>query len=106
MHLFRLDARILDGKIQSWSLLEENGAERLRAQDDGLTAGLDVALQKIFEARIPFTLLGVTPGDQLKLRISVWRDRLPIDALPLEGSVILHVVPEEELLASSYAVSR
>ncbi len=105
-HIFRLDARILDAKLQSWALLEENGAERLRAQDDGLTAGLEVALQKIFETRIPFALLGVTPGDELRLRVSVWRDRLPVDALPLEGSVHLHVVPEEELVASSYAMSR
>ena len=105
-HTFRLDSRVLDGKLQSWQLLEENGAERVRAQNDALPAGLEVALQKILEARIPFALLGATPNDELHLRFSLWRDRLPVDALPLEGSVILYVVPEEELAANSYTVSR
>jgi alpha-amylase/alpha-mannosidase (GH57 family) len=102
-HTFRLDTRVLDGKMTSWLLLEENGAERLRAESDGLTAGIEVAMQKILEATVPFTLLGVLPGDELLLRFSVWRDRLPMDALPLEGSVKLQVVPEEELAANVYA---
>src|SRR5512142_1507117 len=42
-HTFRLDSRVLDGKLQSWQLLEENGAERVRAQNDALPAGLEVA---------------------------------------------------------------
>jgi alpha-amylase/alpha-mannosidase (GH57 family) len=102
-HGFRLDVIVTDGKMQRWSLIEENGAERQRAQSDGLTAGTQVAFQKILEAQIPFTLLGARANDRIKLRFSVWRDRLPIDALPLEGSVELAIVPEEALAAGVYA---
>ncbi|HEX6881575.1 MAG TPA: glycoside hydrolase family 57 protein, partial [Terriglobales bacterium] len=102
-HAFRLDATALDGKIQAWSLIEENGSERQRAQSDGLPAGTEVALEKILELRLPFTLLGVREGDRVRLRVSVWRNRLPIDALPLEGSMELDVVPEEALAMNAYA---
>jgi hypothetical protein len=102
-HTFRLDVVVNDGRMISWSLIEENGAERQRARSDGLTAGVDVALEKILEVRLPFTLLGVRNADEIKLRFSVWRDRLPIDALPLEGSIELDVIPEEALAANAYA---
>ena len=62
-----------------------------------------MALEKILEVRLPFTLLGVRNADEIKLRFSVWRDRLPIDALPLEGSIELDVIPEEALAANAYA---
>ncbi len=101
-HVFHLDASVSDARLISWTLLEENGTERVRAQSDGLTAGVELALQKILELRIPFALLGVKTGDQVRLRLSAWRDRLPIDALPLEGSIILDVVPEESLIENSY----
>jgi len=102
-HAFRLDVIVAEGKMQKWSLIEENGAERQRAQSDGLTAGIQVALQKILEVQLPFTLLGVRMGARLKLRFSVWRDRLPIDALPLEGSIELAIIPEDALAENSYA---
>jgi alpha-amylase/alpha-mannosidase (GH57 family) len=102
-HRFRLDVIVADGKMQKWSLLEENGVERQRAQSDGLTAGTLVAFQKILEFQIPFSFLGVRANDQVKVRFSVWRDRLPIDALPLEGSIELAIIPEEALAENSYA---
>lgn len=104
-HTFHLDSQVTDAQLTSWKLFEENGAERLRAQSDALTAGVEVALQRIFEVRIPFTLLGVTGGDHMRLRFTVWRDRLPIDALPVEGSILLDIVPEDALIENSY-VSR
>ena len=102
-HTFHLDAIVNDAQLKSWTLFEENGAERVRAQSDALTAGVEVALLRIYEARIPFTLLGAAIGDRLRLRFTVWRDRLPIDALPMEGSILLDVVPEEALIENSYA---
>ena len=100
---FHLDAQVNDAQLQSWRVLEENGAERVRAQSDGLSAGVEVAIARIFELRIPFALLGAKDGDRLRVRFSAWRDRLPIDALPLEGSINLDVVPEEALVENSYA---
>jgi hypothetical protein len=33
----------------------------------------------------------------------MWRDRLPIDALPLEGWIELHLLSEPELAAFAFA---
>jgi hypothetical protein len=35
----------------------------------------------------------------LKLRFSLWQNRLPVDALPVEGWIELHLVGEAELAA-------
>jgi hypothetical protein len=43
--------------------------------------------------------LGATHGNRLRLRCSIWRDHLPVDALPLEGWLDLDVISEEELAA-------
>jgi hypothetical protein len=103
-HTFHLDAVVNDAQLVSWSLFEENGTERVRAQSDGLTAGVEVALQRIFEVRIPFAILGAKLEDRLRIRVTVWRERLPIDALPVEGSLNLDIIPEDALIENSYAV--
>jgi hypothetical protein len=41
----------------------------------------------------------------LRLRFGLWRDRLPLDALPVEGWIELRVAPEEELQANVSAFS-
>jgi hypothetical protein len=35
----------------------------------------------------------------LRLRFSLWQNRLPADALPIEGWIELHLVSEAELSA-------
>jgi hypothetical protein len=35
---------------------------------------------------------------KVRLRFSLWQDRLPVDSLPLEGWIELQVVSEGELL--------
>jgi hypothetical protein len=47
--------------------------------------------------KLPLATLRAQPGDKLHLRFSLWRDRLPVDALPLEGSLDLHLLDDEEL---------
>jgi hypothetical protein len=56
-------------------------------------------LRKIFEFQVPLAAFHATDGAQLRLRFSVWRDGLPIDALPLEGWVEVDVLAQEELEA-------
>ena len=46
---------------------------------------LTMAHKEILEVSIPFTALGVAPGDPLKLRLSLWQGALPADAVPIEG---------------------
>ena len=69
-----------------------------------------VALLRNFEFRVPLDWLGASrkshqegdalpPAPRLRLRVSLWQNRLPVDALPLEGWIELHVMEESELLS-------
>ncbi len=64
-----------------------------------------------FEFKLPLALLYATPPEstseesspaatKIRLRVSVWQNRLPMDALPLEGWIELQLLPEEELMSS------
>ena len=37
------------------------------------------------------------PSTKLRLRYSLWQNRLPIDALPVEGWIELHLLSEEDM---------
>jgi hypothetical protein len=39
----------------------------------------------------------------LRIRFSVWRDKLPLDALPQEGAIDVKIVPESALTLLPYA---
>jgi hypothetical protein len=39
----------------------------------------------------------IPPTSRLKLRFSLWQNRLPVDALPVEGWIELQLVSEGEL---------
>jgi hypothetical protein len=39
----------------------------------------------------------VPPTSQLRLRFSLWHNRLPVDALPMEGWIELQLLSEGEL---------
>ena len=103
--VLRLDASIADGKLQSWSL---NGAseEPPLASSTKPDEALRIALQKNFEFRIPLSWLGTSvpspsqagPSAVLRLRFSLWQNRLPADALPVEGWLELALVGEVELI--------
>jgi hypothetical protein len=60
-------------------------------------------MESIFECQVPLSLLGVSASQTLRIRFAIWRDRLPLDALPAEGALELRVVPENELSALPYA---
>jgi hypothetical protein len=91
---FRLEADISQGKLRGWKL-GENG----RQQEDGFQVGID----SIFECRAPLKGLNAAMGSRLRVRFSLWRDGLPLDALPQEGAIELIVAPESELSALPYA---
>ena len=75
-----------------------------------------LALLKNFEFRLPLGWLlakpvsgnelgasvgapAIPPSDCLKLRFSLWQNRLPVDALPMEGWIELQLLSEWELAA-------
>jgi alpha-amylase/alpha-mannosidase (GH57 family) len=91
----RLDVSIADRTITDFRLTVGEDPEPLRdiAQ---------VRLLKVFEFKLPIYALDAVEGDRVRLRFSMWRDRLPIDALPVEGWIELPLLAEEELRAAAY----
>jgi alpha-amylase/alpha-mannosidase (GH57 family) len=110
----RLEVLVDDGRLVSWKLREvEEGPtppspvphrdRTVAGSDQRRQRGAELRIRsKSFEFKLPFTSLGAGIGSTLRLRFSVWRERLPIDALPIEGWIELEVLPEEELEANVY----
>ncbi len=91
----RLDLVIDSGKIMAATATTEKGTTA------ALPDGFEAHLKKTFEMKLPLNALGAGVGDKLQLRFSLWRDRLPIDALPLEGSLDLQLLADQELRSLS-----
>ncbi|HET9183502.1 MAG TPA: glycoside hydrolase family 57 protein [Candidatus Angelobacter sp.] len=94
--VYRLEAMVAAGKLAEFRF-GETGEQKTDQP------GLEVALESIFECKIPLALLNASEGTTLRVRFSAWRDQLPLDALPQEGAIDLRVVPEMELSALPYA---
>jgi hypothetical protein len=92
----RLEVDIAEGKLHGWTVTE--GGQQL-GEDNSTRAGF----ASIFECQIPLKLVKAEPGATLRVRFSVWRDGLPLDALPQEGAVDVLVAAESELSALPYA---
>jgi len=41
------------------------------------TNGVEVALEQIFEMRVPFELIAAQEGSRIRLRFAIWREHLP-----------------------------
>jgi alpha-amylase/alpha-mannosidase (GH57 family) len=107
----RLDVAADGRKVRSWKVTETEG-ELANSGDPNSPAR--VALARNFEFRLPLTWLMAAPLDlekvrgpktsdllttRLRLRFSLWKNRLPVDALPLEGWIELELLAEEDLVA-------
>ncbi len=106
----RIDVVVRDRKIVEWKV---SGHDEPRAQgsDQAGDGSAKVALVRNFEFRLPLAWLGLAPlvgGDgsqakpdvrRLRIRLSLWQNRLPVDALPLEGWIELHLLEEGELMS-------
>jgi alpha-amylase/alpha-mannosidase (GH57 family) len=120
----RLDVAVNEGRMQSWKVTQAGegelagwaGTGRSDGNQQGASDEARVALLRNFEFRLPLTWLLAAPlsferirGEKsseslttrLRLRFSLWKDRLPVDALPLEGWIELELLAEEDLLAIS-----
>ncbi len=64
--------------------------------------GAEVALGKVLALKLPMELLGAEEGNTFNLRFVLYRDRLPVDALPQEGSLEIQVAPEDVLIEMAY----
>ena len=99
----RLNVQAKGSQILSWNI-SDNG-------DQLSSEGSAAAMVRTFEFKLPLRLLYATPAEstsdasspaatKIRLRVSVWQNRLPMDALPLENWIELQLLPEEELMAS------
>ena len=107
--LYRLTVDAHGRELERWVLT--NGEERHKlasfSRDNGNanTMGVEVALDQIFEMRVPFELIQAQEGSRIRLRFAIWREHLPVDSLPLEGWMDLHAVAEAELETNLYSFS-
>jgi alpha-amylase/alpha-mannosidase (GH57 family) len=109
----RLDASMQECKLSHWKI--ENGAEgRPLASSSNAEEDVKVAFLRSFEFKLPLLWLlanptgtpmerkqgaaGVAATGRLRLRFSLWQNRLPVDALPTEGWIELQVLSEGDLL--------
>jgi alpha-amylase/alpha-mannosidase (GH57 family) len=92
----RLEVNISGGRIRAWTFGQNGNPAQ---QPEAVLVGL----QSLFECRIPLELLEAQRGSTLRVRFSLWRDRLPLDALPQDGAIEVRLLPENELSALAYA---
>ena len=100
----RLSAEAVDGRLSAPRLADNGGVLSLE--------GVRAVLSKNFEFKLPLGLLYAAPiesgspsdgaATKIRLRFSIWQNRLPADALPVEGWLDLQLVPELELMAMAH----
>jgi alpha-amylase/alpha-mannosidase (GH57 family) len=108
----RLEVVVDNRQIRSWKVTEVDEGEL--AKSTGANDEARVVLARNFEFRLPLTWLLAAPLNlqkargpkgsealttRLRLRFSLWKNRLPVDALPLEGWIELELLAEEDLLS-------
>jgi alpha-amylase/alpha-mannosidase (GH57 family) len=108
----RLEAVVQERKIVDWRVRAADDEMPLESKKQPGAGAAAVALQRNFEFRVPLAWLAAAPisgghaptsaglaANRLRLRLSLWENRLPVDALPLEGWIELHLLEEQELLS-------
>ena len=95
----RLDAELTQERIVEWKL-HEDGRNALASESK--PNGVEIGFGKILAMKLPMALLGAQEGHTFNLRFVLYRDRLPIDALPQEGSLEIQVAPEDVLAEIAY----
>jgi alpha-amylase/alpha-mannosidase (GH57 family) len=97
---FRLEAEVAQGALSGWKLVQDGSRATLASM--GQPKGTEVALGKVLALKLPMELLGAEEGNTFNLRFVLYRDRLPVDALPQEGSLEIQVAPEDVLIEMAY----
>ena len=112
----RVEARIEAGKMNSWQVSSPDEEMPLATYGQVKTE-VRIALGRNFEWKVPLSWLMATPvasaettagnpslpvATKLRVRFSLWQNRLPLDALPLEGWVELQLLSEPGLAALAF----
>jgi alpha-amylase/alpha-mannosidase (GH57 family) len=94
-----------DKTLKSWELRESETQGMVLHSDTTQQGIVQIVFTRTFEFKIPLTLLRAEHGDCLHLRLSLWSQGLPIDALPLEGAIQIPVITEDEMSGELYNYS-
>jgi hypothetical protein len=105
VYALTLEVAIENRAIRDWKLREMETDTVLAWSESGQEQEIKLAIRRNFEFQIPLRQLRCEPLGSLRLRFGLWRDRLPLDALPVEGWIELCVVPEDELQAGIFNYS-
>ena len=112
----RLAAAVEGRRLSSWKISLPDEAE-VFASSAMDSKYVRVVLARNFEFKLPLLWLFATPvspppdrvgkastpvATKMRLRFSLWQNRLPVDALPLEGWIELHLLSEAELAAAAF----
>ncbi len=112
----RVDVRVEAGTTRSWRMTNSDEEQPL-ATSDRPCEEVKIALLRNFEFKLPLAWLLAKPVASagsaegkattpittlLRLRFSLWQNRLPVDALPLEGWIELRLLSEEDLAALAF----
>jgi alpha-amylase/alpha-mannosidase (GH57 family) len=106
----RLDVSVEAAKIRSWKVSAADEGKALASSAEPRNE-VKVALFRNFEFMLPLAwLLAKAPSTapatgkistpivtRVRLRFSLWQNRLPVDALPVEGWIELPLLSEEDL---------
>jgi hypothetical protein len=113
----RVEASVHERKLNVWKI-EDGSEEKVKASSTHPDEHVKLALLRNFEFKLPLAWLLATPHtapvdraaerkagpvalgatNKLRLRFSLWQNRLPVDSLPLEGWIELHVLSEGDLI--------
>ena len=108
----RLDVSVGAAKIRSWEVSVADDAIALASSAEPSNE-VKVVLFRNFEFKLPLAWLLANPPSsvpaagkistpivtRVRLRFSLWQNRLPVDALPVEGWIELPLLSEEDLLS-------
>ena len=105
----RFDVVVKERKIAEWRVSAGKKEEPLQSSNRPGDESAKVALVRNFEFRVPLAWLSASSEsgsdgkqpklNRIRLRLSLWQNRLPVDALPLEGWIELHLLEEGELMS-------
>jgi alpha-amylase/alpha-mannosidase (GH57 family) len=105
----RFEVVVKERKIAEWRVSAGKKEEPLQSSNRPGDESAKVALVRNFEFRVPLAWLSASSEsgsdgkqpklNRIRLRLSLWQNRLPVDALPLEGWIELHLLEEGELMS-------
>jgi alpha-amylase/alpha-mannosidase (GH57 family) len=101
--LYKLVVAVQDSKVSGWSLMSEGETGAVIASSSKGSVQVEAAVEKMFQFSVPLELMNAHQGSRIRMRFSLWKNGLPVDGLPVEGSMMLHVADEDSLAENVYA---